>query len=438
MTTGDAVPRLRVLVAGAGGFIGRAVAAALIEAGHQVVAAVRPGTLAALPGTQAIDCDFRRDIDAKVWRPRLEGIDAVVNCVGILRESTAGDFERVHHLAPRALFQACRDAGIRRMVQISALGDPRDGAFVASKHSLDADLVVHDPDVTVLRPSLVYSVHGSYGGSSLLRAMAGLPWWLPLPGTGGQPVQPIAAEDLGCAVVALLARPTARAEILDAVGPDTLSMRDYLRSWRDWLRLPPARELRAPLALVRLLAALADLTTRGPLGQTMLSMLERGNASTPERAARFREACGFTPRGLDFMLAAQPSAVQDRWHARLYFLRPLMLLTLAALWLASGVVGLLLPLDVSATLLAPLGLGEHALLGVVWGASALDITVGAALLVPAWSRVALLAMLGMLVAYTVGLGLLHPPLWLDPAGGLLKNLALLPLVLVLLATAERR
>lgn len=426
------------MVCGAGGFLGRAIVAALVEAGHQVVAAVRSGSLALPPGLVGhIDCDFQRDLDPSTWSSRVQGFDAVINCVGILRESRSGDFERVHHLAPRALFHACAASGVRRVLQISALGDPRDGAFVASKHALDDDLAELDLEWTVLRPSLVYSAEGSYGGSSLLRALASLPWVLPLPGTGNQPIQPISAEDLGRAVAALL-RSTTQRDLLDAVGIERKSLGSFQQAWRGWLRLPPARRVPVPLGLVRPIAALADFATRGPLGLTMLRMLERGNVTTPERAQRFHQACGFLPRTLGERLAAQPSSVQHRWHARIYLLRPLLLAAMAMLWLASGLVGLLLPLEVSATLLAPLGLGDGALRAVVLGASILDLTVGVAVLVPVLSRAALLAMLLMLAGYSLGLGALHPPLWMDPAGGLLKNLVLLPAVLLLLATAERR
>jgi uncharacterized membrane protein YphA (DoxX/SURF4 family) len=193
-----------------------------------------------------------------------------------------------------------------------------------------------------------------------------------------------------------------------------------------------------PLALLRPLARLADVGVRGPLGSTMLNMLERGNASTPEQTQRFQAACGFAPRSLEAALAASPAAVQDRWHAWLYPLRPLMLLALAALWIASGVIGFVLPLETAAEMLAALALDPPALRAMVWGASGLDIAVGVALLVPALSRPALWLMLAMLAGYTLGLGVLHPPLWMDPSGGLIKNLALMPMVLALLATAERR
>ncbi len=439
MSVDNGAARMTVLVTGAGGFIGRFVVAALVAAGHAVVAATRPGTLVSLPGIAGqVDCDFVRDLDASDWQPRLDGIDAVVNCVGILREARRGDFSRVHHLAPRALFQACVASGIRRVVQISALGHPDDGEFVASKHALDEDLAGLDLEWAALRPSLVYSVHGSYGGTSLLRAMAAMPGLLPLPDRGQQPLQPIAAEDLGRAVVSLLEGAVAPRAVLDAVGPEVMPLSAYLGAWRSWLRLPPARLVSVPTAMIRPIAAVADRTTRGPFGRTMLRMLERGNATTPADAQRFFDAVGFVPQPLESALASQPSSVQHRWHARLYLLRPLMLLALAALWMASGVVGLMLPENVSATLLAPLGLGPRELRLLVLGTSALDLAIGAAVLVPALSRHALAVMLVMLAGYTVGLGFLHPPLWLDPAGGLLKNLALLPMVLALLFTAERR
>lgn len=171
---------MRVLITGAYGFIGMHVVAALLRAGHVPVAAVR-GSRAAMPGMDSVACDFTRDVDAAAWRPRLAGIDAVVNCAGILREARAGDFERVHATVPLALAQACRDAGVRRLVQVSALGDPRDAEFVASKHRGDEAILRSGIDAVVLRPSVVYSTRGSYGGTTLLRGLAALPL-IPLPG----------------------------------------------------------------------------------------------------------------------------------------------------------------------------------------------------------------------------------------------------------------
>ena len=58
----------------------------------------------------------------EVWLPRLAGVDAVVNAAGLLRESGAQRFDTVHVAAPTALFDACARCGVRRVVQVSALG----------------------------------------------------------------------------------------------------------------------------------------------------------------------------------------------------------------------------------------------------------------------------------------------------------------------------
>src|SRR6476659_4142868 len=119
---------MRVLVTGANGFIGARVVAGLRDAGHAVVAAQRLALAA-----DAIACDFARDIAAETWKPRLAGIDAVVNCAGILRETSGDTFARVHVDAPLALFRACAATGVRRVIQLSALGEAEDGEFIASK-----------------------------------------------------------------------------------------------------------------------------------------------------------------------------------------------------------------------------------------------------------------------------------------------------------------
>lgn len=425
---------MRVLVTGANGFIGCHVVAALRGAGHEVVSGVRR----ARPGRRAeIECDFARDLSPEIWGPRLQGVDAVVNCAGILRERGADTFERVHVKAPAALYDACVLAGVGKVVQVSALGHPADGAFVASKHAGDAYLQTLPLDWTALRPSVVYSPAGSYGGTSLLRALAALPFRIPVPGDGRQPVQPICAEDLARLVVRLLERPAGARRVLEAVGPEVIGLADLLTGLRIWLGLPPARLIRVPLWVVRPAAQLGELLGRGPLGLTMYRMLQRGNTGAAGAADRLARAAGFRPRALAEVSASTPSLVQDRWHARLYFLAPALRLSLALVWILSGAVGLGMDLHRAEALLAP-AVPAGAVPALVYSAAVLDIGLGAAVLIRRWLRPALVLMLAVLLGYTLFLGVALPGLWLDPLGGLVKNLALLPAVLVMLVLSDPR
>jgi len=182
--------RSTVLVLGANGFVGAHLVAALRRAGHRVVRGLRR---AHDGDADAISCDFVRDLVAGAWTPRLAGIDVVVNAIGILRESGSNRFDVIHRQAPLAVAIACNAAGVRCFVQISSLGNPADGEFVASKHRFDAELSQLPLASVVVRPSVVYAWSGSYGGTSLLRALAATPFALPVPGDGKQRMQPMAA-----------------------------------------------------------------------------------------------------------------------------------------------------------------------------------------------------------------------------------------------------
>src|SRR3712207_5231194 len=80
---------LRILLLGATGFIGSAVAARLAQQGHEVIGVARTVDAAArrLPVTRWISLDLRRAGRAEDWLPHLEGIGAVVNCAGALQDS---------------------------------------------------------------------------------------------------------------------------------------------------------------------------------------------------------------------------------------------------------------------------------------------------------------------------------------------------------------
>ncbi len=430
---------MRVLITGAYGFIGAHIVTALTAADHEVVCAVRGARLdSRFPELHAVACDMANDVRVEDWLPRLVGIDAVVNSAGILRERGDDRFAVVHEQAPLALFRACRQLGIRRVIQISALGDAADGEFIASKHRCDRTLATLDLDWLVLRPSLVFSARGSYGGTSLLRALAGLPGILLLPGNGEQQVQPIAAEDVGLAVVAALARPACAREVIELVGPEVLNLRDYLMTWRRWLGFGRAHTLAVPRWLVRIGTTLGERLGSGPLGQTMARMLERGNVGGDHAGARLQQSLGLTPRSLLHALAETPSEVQDRWHARLYFWLPVMRVSIALLWIGSGVAGWLVMEAEVVAIVPASSLSTGTLLMLARLTASADLVLGVLCLLRWRPRLVLTLMLLMLLGYTLGIGIGWPSHWLDPLGGLLKNLPLIAALLVLLATDERR
>src|SRR5690242_12268114 len=168
---------MRVLIVGATGLIGSAVAGRLAARGDAVVAVARhhgrPG--AGLSGAKQVTIDLARVFNAVDWLPHLRGIDAVVNCAGVLqdspRDSIAGMQDGV-----TALFRACEQAGVRRVVHVSALGVERHAAtaFARTKRAADEALMACDLDWVILRPSVVIG-RPAYGGSALIRGLAAMP-----------------------------------------------------------------------------------------------------------------------------------------------------------------------------------------------------------------------------------------------------------------------
>jgi uncharacterized protein YbjT (DUF2867 family) len=116
---------MRVLIAGATGFIGRHVAAHLHARGHAVVGISRRRAAAfdRHPEYGWIVGDLHHDLEPEIWSRKLYGFDAVVNCAGLYRENAGSSFETVHALGPVALYRACERAGVRRIVHLTVPGD---------------------------------------------------------------------------------------------------------------------------------------------------------------------------------------------------------------------------------------------------------------------------------------------------------------------------
>ena len=131
---------MRVLLTGATGLIGGTVLRALLSRGHRVTCAVRdPARLPAGLAAEALSVDLAAVPPAHWWAERLAGVDAVVNAVGILRESGVQQFDALHHRGPAELLRACAQVGVRCVVQVSALGADEDAAsgYHRSKRAAD-------------------------------------------------------------------------------------------------------------------------------------------------------------------------------------------------------------------------------------------------------------------------------------------------------------
>lgn len=424
---------MHVLIVGAGGFIGRHVAGRLLAAGARVTLAARaPGRLArSFPMAETLVCDLTHDTAAD-WMPRLAGIDAVVNCAGII--GNRADYAGVHDHGARALFDACRAAGVARVIQISSLGADETGvtAYHRSKKRADDHLMALDPagermGWAVLRPSLVMGRGGA--SMALFTALAALPI-MPRLGTGCWQVQPIHIDDLVEAVVRLLERPGPLACTLDAVGPQAVSTDQLTEALRGWLGLG-----RAPkLALPKPLLALAAWLGIGPATRESLTMLEAGNTAC---AAQFIAALDFRPMTLGEALARHPACAADLTEARLRALAPVLTGLLALVWFCGGIVSLAFaPSSMVAQWLARVGLTGSAATAALWAGSLADIAVGLGVILR--RRGAPLAGVALMAAYTAILTAAAPELWADPFGPLVKNLAVLGLSLVVFAMEARR
>lgn len=411
-----------ILLTGAGGFIGGRLSQALTAAGHIVLEARRSTP----PDSHGVVADFTRDLDAREWIPKLAGIDAVINAVGILRERGEQTFERVHTQAPQALFAACVAARVRRVVQISALGAERGASgYFTSKRAADEYLASLPLEWTIVRPSLVYGEGGS--SARLFNMLASLPI-TPLPGSGEQRVQPIHIDDLVEAIVNLLGRGSAAGQCISLVGPAPLSLREFLERLRAAMGLRPAPAAPMPRMLMRCGARVAELSPRSLLDRETLAMLEMGNTADPTTTQRLlhrppRSVAAFIPVERRSMTASQ---------AKLSWLLPMLRFSIAAVWIWTAFVSLAAyPRQSSYALLARTGAPAALFPLLLYGAAALDMALGAATLLLRNRRLLWITQLILILAYTLIISVQLPEYWLHPYGPLVKNLPMLAAIYAL-------
>ncbi len=427
---------MNILILGATGFIGSAIAARLLADGCTVTGLARNPDRARVrqPAIRWIRADLEKMTDVADWASVLEGQHVVVNSAGALQDGLSDNLAATQQRAMIALQQAARPAGVTLIVQISARTDGAGShlPFLTTKRAADTALAASGLPYVILRPSLVLG-RNAHGGTALLRALASFPLALPLI-HADSPVETVAAEDVASAVSAAISGALPSGSDIELAAEERHTLASLVKLHRAWLGLPDAPVIAIPPAIARPVSWLADIAGhlgwRSPLRSTAMTVMSEGvRMDRP------------TPSGLPTLSAAEtltahPSGVQDLWFARLYLLKAPVIAGLSLFWLLSGLIPLLAPAQASAHFLPFMPAGAAVTVTVL--TCLIDIALGAAVLLRPFARRALLGMIAVSLAYLAGGTVLEPALWLDPLGPLVKVLPSLLLTLAALAILDER
>jgi uncharacterized protein YbjT (DUF2867 family) len=431
---------VRVLLLGAYGFIGSAIANELIARGHEVTGLGRDVVYGRriLPKLNWVQADLGRMAAAEAWEPTLPGVDAVINASGLLQSGEGGTVEAVQLDAIRALAQACEVAGISRLVQISAAGaDPRASMdFMKTKAEADALIDASPVASLIIRPGLVIG-RNSFGGTEMIRMAAALPIRLHLPFEAS--IQCVALSDVVEAVANAI-EPNGPTGKHDLVERQPRSLEAIIATHRQWLGLPePKQSLSIPAWTLSLANWISDLIGhlgwRSPLRRNAVLALKAGVAGDSDETARL---LGRVPLSLESALARQPAGKQDRLHARLAMVLPVIIASLFVMWAGSG-AATLLQLGRATSIVESSGIDHASARAIAIGGAWLDILLAAGLLWRRTVRASLLSMILLTVfIYLIGGTILLPELWLDPLAPLAKALPATLLALVAYWLVEKR
>ena len=266
-------------VFGGSGFLGRYIVRRLAAEGHVVRIAVRhPANANALRVmgrvAQIVPLYASLTDEATVARA-VEGSSIVVNLVGILAEAKSGDFTRLHEQGAGRIARLAANAGVARLVQMSAIGADPDSpaAYGRSKAAGEAAVREAFPDATILRPSLVFGPEDAF--FNRFGAMARLSPVIPV-FSGATRMQPVYAGDVADAVRAVVAEHAPAGGLYELGGPKVWSFRELLA----WMMAEMRRTrllVAVPPGIARIQAALLEHVPGKPLTRDQLAMLSRDN-----------------------------------------------------------------------------------------------------------------------------------------------------------------
>lgn len=266
---------MKVLVLGGNGFIGSNIVAKLQVQGAQVLI----GSRYSKKPSNFIQVKMQQMLQIEDWLPLLNGVDVVVNCVGILRErgflNRRETYAAIHALAVESLADTCAQLGIK-LIHISAIGLSANAksAFISSKYWGEQAILASGANAIIVRPSLLDG-EGGYG-AKWFRRVATWPIQLVMQSEGL--VAPLQVADLGEAVANVCMCTEKLPKIIELGGNEVMTIAQYLTKLRAVNQLNPALQLQMPKFIVRMVSHIFDAFAWTPLSFGHFELMQGYNA----------------------------------------------------------------------------------------------------------------------------------------------------------------
>jgi uncharacterized protein YbjT (DUF2867 family) len=435
----------KILVLGASGLIGRFVIDDLRARGFHVTGIAR--RLSPSQKAGALDLELPLlSIDAGSLARLIADhkIDLMVNCLGVLQDGPGSDTRAVHRDFVARLLQAIRDSGRAiRLVQISIPGADHDDCTAFSMTKREAERLIAASGVAhaILRPGFVVAP-AAYGGSAMLRALAALPIDLPA-AESATPFQPVAVEDIAATIAWLAGHDstdkTADAVTWDLMQKEPVTLGRVIGQFRTSFGTADMPRVTLPGFMLDLGAKLGDLASlfgwMPPMRTTAIAELRRGVSGDPQA---WMLAIGIVSKTLAQAVEARSATIQDKWFARLFLIKALVIASLVVFWIASGFIALAISYDAAAAILASHGFPPALVAPVTVGSSLMDIIIGVLIAFRRTCAAGLILGIAASLGYMLGAAVLTPDLWIEPLGALVKTGPAIVLMLVALSTVDNR
>ncbi len=263
---------MKVFVAGGTGFVGEHLVRELRRSGYTAVTLSHKRSQGAVEGVDVVPGDV---LDRRAVAEAMKGCDAAINLVGIIREFPGKGitFQKLHIQATRNMVDAAGDAGIRRYLQMSALGTRKDAVADYHKSKYAAEEYVRASGLawTIFRPSLVFGPKDLF--VNMLADQLRMSPIIPVIGDGSYRMQPIHADDVARCFVQSLEMPETVGHCYDLCGPDRFTYLQMFEVIGKVMGKSGALFVKSPLSLIKLVVPFLQKVPVFPLTSDQLQML---------------------------------------------------------------------------------------------------------------------------------------------------------------------